>query len=162
MKNIKDMKKIISHITSASSRLAGIHGEPRPIALGYALGVFLATSPLMGLHCILAVLISGALRWNRIAAGIGAFHSNLITAPLIYSSTYFIGARILRSDALFVMPGKPAELLAMGSEVFVSLTVGGLIIGIPLAILSYYMGIHIIKRYRSHLTLKSKSNDNKS
>jgi uncharacterized protein (DUF2062 family) len=160
MKNIKDMKRIISYITRAYSRLAIIHGEPRPIALGYALGVFLAASPLMGLHCILAVLISGALRWNRMAAGIGAFHSNLLTAPLLYSSTYFVGARILGSDALFIMPDKPAEWLAKGSEVFISLTVGGLIIGIPYAILSYYLGILIIKRCRSYQTLKSKSHEN--
>lgn len=156
------MKKINLPVRSAYSRLSGINGEPRPIALGYALGVFLATSPLMGLHCILAVLISGALKWNRIAAGIGAFHSNLLTAPLIYSSTYFIGTRFLGSEALFVMPDNPVELLARGSDVFISLAVGGLILGIPCAILSYYLGILIIKRYRSYLTLKSKSNENKS
>jgi uncharacterized protein len=142
------------------SRLAGIHGEPRPIALGYALGIFLAASPLMGLHCILAVVISGALKWNRIAAGFGAFHSNLLTAPLIYSTTFFVGSRLMGFDSSFVMPHKPAELLNMGSEVFISLIIGGLFLGIPIAILSYYFGIFFIKRCRTYLNLKSNSNEN--
>jgi uncharacterized protein (DUF2062 family) len=161
-KTNKDMKKIVSYITGLYTRLADIHGEPRHIALGYALGVFLAASPLVGLHCILAVLISGALKWNRLAAGFGAFHSNLLTAPVIYSSTYFIGTRILGSDDQLIMPYSLVDLFARGPIVLVSLTVGGFILGIPCAIISYYLSIHIIKRYRSYLTFKDSSNANKS
>jgi len=156
------MKNPISFIRDTFSRLAGMHGEPRPIALGYALGVFIAASPLIGLHCFIAILISGVLRWNRFAAGIGAFHSNLLTAPLIYSSTYIIGARFLGSDAILDMPVKPVEMLAKGPEVFIILTVGGLILGIPIAIMCYCLSFMVIKRYRSYKYLKSKINESKT
>lgn len=156
------MKTIAFHLNSAYSRLMNIHGEPRPVALGYALGVFMATTPLMGVHCILAVMLASVFRWNRLAAGIGAFHSNLLTAPLLYSSTYFIGANIIGSNVRLVMPERPAELLSKGADVLMSLTVGGFIVGIPFAIVSYYISFLIIKRYRIYYANKTNHHENKS
>lgn len=156
------MKTIASLVARTYNRLVNLQGEPRSVARGYALGVFLATTPLMGVHCILAVFIAGVLRWNRLAAGIGAFHSNLLTAPLLYGFTYFIGAKILKLNVNLDIPEKPFKLLSQGTNVLSSLTIGGLIIGIPLAILCYYLCYFILKRYQLFKTIKLNPNGNRS
>jgi uncharacterized protein (DUF2062 family) len=154
------MKTIAAQLLRIYTRLVNIHGEPRPVALGYALGVFLAASPLMGIHCILAVSIAGALRWNKLAAGIGALHSNLFTAPVLYSTTYLIGAKILSIDASLTIPDKPFELLSQGSDIIMALAVGGIILGIPFAIICYYLSLHFLKRYQPNRTFKPNHHEN--
>jgi len=141
------MKLTHYKIVRIYSRLMNIHGEPRPVALGYALGTFLAATPLMGVHCILAVFIAGVLKWNRLSAGIGALTSNLLTAPMLYGGTYYIGSKTLGMKEIFVIPGNLNDLLSQSSDMLIALTVGGFIAGIPLAICSYYICYHIIKRY---------------
>jgi uncharacterized protein (DUF2062 family) len=156
------MKTILLYFKEKYSRLMNIHGEPKPVALGYALGTFLAASPLMGIHCILAVSLAGALKWNRLAAGIGAFNSNLLTAPMLYCTTYFIGAKILGLKEVLIIPSKPVEMLSKGSDVIMALMLGGIILGVPLAVCGYYFSFFMVKRYRLIRTLKSNSHATKS
>jgi uncharacterized protein len=148
------MKMILLHFKKKYSSLMNIYGEPRSVALGYALGTFLAASPLMGIHCILAISVAGVLKWNRLAAGIGAFNSNLLTAPMLYYSTYYIGARILGLKEVLASPSKPVEMLSKGGDVIMALLLGGIVLGVPLAICSYYLILFLVKHYRSITNLK--------
>lgn len=154
------MKLPASYIMKYFKRLLNIHSEPRPIALGYALGVFLATSPLMGVHCVLAVSIASALKWNKLAAGIGAFHSNLFTAPLLYSTTYCIGAKILGINAFLTFPDKLFGWFSIGSDVIMAMSVGGLMLGIPTALICYYLSFQMLKHYKLNRTSKADFHEN--
>jgi hypothetical protein len=153
------MKKISFHLNQAYSRMMSINGEPRPVALGYALGTFLAASPLMGVHCVLAVIIAGACRWNRLSAGIGALSSNLLIAPVLYSGTYLVGSKILGLNEILKVPESFDELLSQSSEALLALSLGGIIVGIPLAVSSYFICYFVVKRYRSIQILKSESHE---
>ncbi len=66
----------------AYDRFVRIRGDPRQIAMGLTLGVFLGASPLFGFQLLLAVLIAALLRWNKIAAAMGTLISNPIREKL--------------------------------------------------------------------------------
>jgi hypothetical protein len=49
------------------------HDSPRRTAAAFALGVFIGFSPFFGLHTLIAIVASFALRLNRLAAIAGAY-----------------------------------------------------------------------------------------
>ncbi len=150
------MKKVTEMISSVIGRLTSIDGKPQQVAYGYALGIFLATTPLVGLKAVIAVVLTQLFRWKKIAAMIGVFHVNLFTAPFFYALSFFLGKSVMGYSCSFDVSGNPGmkTMLAclIGSkEVFISLTVGGLIIGIPLAFLAYKFTMMLLKRRKKIL-----------
>ncbi|MBX4336070.1 DUF2062 domain-containing protein [Bartonella raoultii] len=72
-------------------RILRISATPHKVALGFSIGIFLACSPLFGMHIILAILLSWILRGNFAAAIIGTIFSNPLTFLLIVMADYKIG-----------------------------------------------------------------------
>lgn len=72
-------------------RILRISATPHKVALGFAIGIFLACSPLFGMHIILAIFFSWVLRANIAAAIIGTVFSNPLTFLLIVMADYKIG-----------------------------------------------------------------------
>lgn len=134
-------------------RFIRLRGNPREIALGFALGIFIGMSPTMGIQIITAVLIAALLKWNKIAASIGVLVTNAFTAPLIYAGTYLIGARVLGLQGSFELP-KEANLetvlnwLEKAPEIFGAMAIGGIIVGLPLAVAAYFASFHVSTLYQ--------------
>ncbi|GAA5103737.1 DUF2062 domain-containing protein [Bartonella jaculi] len=72
-------------------RILRISATPHKVALGFAIGIFLACSPLFGMHIVLAIFFSWILRGNFAAAIIGTIFSNPLTFLLIVMADYKIG-----------------------------------------------------------------------
>ncbi|WP_273788433.1 MULTISPECIES: DUF2062 domain-containing protein [Bartonella] len=72
-------------------RILRISATPHEVALGVAVGIFLACSPFFGLHIILAIFLSWLLRANFAAAIIGTIFSNPLTFLLIVMADYKVG-----------------------------------------------------------------------
>ncbi|WP_455482381.1 DUF2062 domain-containing protein [Bartonella sp. B35(2025)] len=72
-------------------RILRISATPHKVALGFAIGIFLACSPFFGVHIILAVLLSWILRGNFAAAILGTIFSNPLTFLLIIMADYKVG-----------------------------------------------------------------------
>ncbi len=72
-------------------RILRISATPHKVALGFSIGIFLACSPLFGMHIILAIFFSWILRGNFAAAIIGTVFSNPLTFLLIIMADYKIG-----------------------------------------------------------------------
>ncbi len=72
-------------------RILRISATPHKVALGFAIGIFLACSPLFGMHIVLAIFLSWLLRANFAAAIIGTIFSNPLTFLLIVMADYKIG-----------------------------------------------------------------------
>lgn len=53
--------------------LLHIHDSPRRTAAAYAVGVFFAFSPLLGLHTVLALIVAFAFNLNRVAVILGVY-----------------------------------------------------------------------------------------
>jgi uncharacterized protein len=148
------MKKLIKIFRSIGSRLLSINDKPEKIAFGYALGIFLATTPFIGLKVPIALMITYFCKWSKMASVIGVYHINAFTAPLYYGLSYSAGKSTLGFNCHFVFPHHPDIKLIIncfaGSwDIFLSLLIGGLIIGIPLSIVAYKLLIRALKRRNS-------------
>ncbi|HSS18558.1 MAG TPA: DUF2062 domain-containing protein [Pyrinomonadaceae bacterium] len=89
-------------------RLLALDDPPERTALAFSIGVFIAFSPFLGLHTVLATLVAFVFRFNKIAVYTGTFINNpfLTLVPIIIVS-YAIGAFVL---------GRPLKIPAAGVE----------------------------------------------
>jgi len=131
---------------------------PERIALAFALGVFLAFSPLIGLHTVLGLVFSFLFGLNRFALFLGVFVNNPWTLVPIYAAGTYLGS-------LFVdLPSRPSlpnfELQALWSSGFwiqiaeqwhilKPLVLGSSILSIIACILSYIAALHFIRQRRA-------------
>jgi uncharacterized protein len=149
---MKTIGKILKdNLVSIKSKLAGIKENPHKVAMGYALGVFLAASPFIGLKVFIAIAITFIFKWNKAAAIIGVFHINILTAPLFYGFSFLVGKSVLGSDVSFdfswpITVSTLYEMITTNSIVFLSLLAGGTVIGLPLAFAAYFFSNSYFQR----------------
>jgi uncharacterized protein (DUF2062 family) len=82
----------LSRITSV---LLHLDGSSRRTALAFALGVWIAFFPLLGIHTILALLIAFLFRLNRVALLLGTYINNPWTVAPLYMAGTFLGCVLL-------------------------------------------------------------------
>src|SRR5256885_4684522 len=89
-------------------RLLALDDPPERTALAFSLGVFIAFSPFLGLHTILATLIAFMFRFNKVAIYTGTFVNNpfFTLVPIIVGS-YAVGAFVL---------GRPVQIPEEGLD----------------------------------------------
>ncbi len=143
----------------AYHRFLKIRGHPREISLGFALGLFVGMSPFMGLHTAIAVLLAAIFKWNKFSSALAVWISNPISAPIIYGLTYLIGAKVLNYENSYTLPQHfdLDGLLAIirgAPELIWVLIVGGLVTGMPLAVIGYFGAYFAIYEYRKNLRPK--------
>ncbi len=81
---------------NAVRRLLAIDDPPERTALAFAVGIFIAFSPFLGLHTILATLVAFSFRLNKIATYTGTFVNNpFLTFVPITLASYAVGAFLL-------------------------------------------------------------------
>lgn len=135
-------------------RFIKIRGNPREIAYGFSLGVFIGMSPTMGVQIILAVFFASLLKWNKISATIGVLITNAFTAPLLYTLTYLIGARLLGMKNNFSFPKEMnldsvMALMDKAPSILGAMTLGGIVAGLPLAVISYFAAFRLSQFYQN-------------
>lgn len=152
-------------------KLVTLDDSPHRIALGFAVGVFLAFTPLLGLHTVLGLLIAFAFGLNRVAVLVGVFVNNPWTLFPIYGLATYVGG-------LFVGFPSSLPLAALGfGEIFKSrfwievagawgfwkpLLLGSAILSCTAAALSYLLVLFVITRAKGagrSLQLPSASRD---
>lgn len=72
-------------------RFVRLHGKPREVAMGMAIGLVVGMTPTMGIQMLIAVALAAAFGHSKIAAGLGAWISNPLTAVPLYLTTYRVG-----------------------------------------------------------------------
>jgi uncharacterized protein len=72
-------------------KILHIEDTPHKISLGVALGLFIAWSPLLGVHFLMIIVFSILLRANKFAAFASTLVSNVFTYGIIYYPSYFLG-----------------------------------------------------------------------
>jgi len=125
--------------------------EPKQIALGVAIGVFIGISPLYGLQTAIALLIVLLMpKINKVSVILGT----QISLPPIYIFICLINHRIGK----FVLrkPCSPLSLPALGDftrgnliDTFMSLSVGSFIFGMICSTLVYFLTLNIVVILRS-------------
>jgi hypothetical protein len=110
----------------------------------------------MGFHMAISVFLAALFKWNKIAAAMGAWISNPVTAPIIYSATFYAGEKVLNTESACCLPTTLnldviLQLIKSAPEIFWILTVGGIVVGFPVALLGYYIALSTILRYRERI-----------
>ena len=140
-------------------RFVKIRGRPREIALGFALGIFIGMTPTMGIQMPIAVFIAALFKCSKISAVFGVWITNPITSPFIYGITYIVGAKLLGLKAVMTLPENLTwsfvmEMLKNAPVIFGALTVGGILIGLPLSILCYVLAYSAVNKYQQRIRAK--------
>jgi len=136
-----------------------IHDEPRNIALGFALGLFIGLAPIIGLQTVLVLFLATLFRWNKLAAILGVWITNPVTAPFIYWATYLTGAKIFGlKKAQYIDPEQGitiiSKIMAKAPNVLWALILGGIILGIPVAVTGYYISYYTVSKYQTDIKKK--------
>jgi uncharacterized protein (DUF2062 family) len=136
-------------------RLLRLDGSAEAIAMGLAVGAFVSASPFLGLHFVLSGLIAWLVGGNIIASAVGTWVGNPITFPFIWLATFRIGHALLGTSgshnlshglSFSMLIEKPLELLY---PVIIPMTVGGILVGLALAVAVYYPSRSMIRVFQN-------------
>ncbi len=126
-------------------RFVRLRGQADEIAKGVALGIFIGMTPTFGLQMIIAIFLAFLLRENRLAAVLGVWVTNPVTAPVIYAIEYEVGRILLGLQRVSRPPEFTfGEFAAMGYEVIGPLWVGGLLAGVLCGSLAYFVTLRLV------------------
>lgn len=130
-------------------RLAAIKATPKQIAGGYALGILVGSTPLLGIKAGIAAGVAWLFRCSPLAAFIGAYHINPLIWPVFYTLTFWLGHFFVGGDIHFIFPEhfdkqEMMQLIMSSGPIFLSLTIGGLIVGIPGAVFFYLASYKVL------------------
>ncbi|MBI0176443.1 DUF2062 domain-containing protein [Bartonella apis] len=146
-------------------RLLRISATPHQVALGLAIGVLAASSPLFGFHIVLAGIVTWLLRGNVAAAILGTMLSNPLTfLPIVmldYKLGHFCFALFGNVDAIplaeirAMFEGLSASqawgiLLEAWDTVMKPILFGGLILGLLLGSFAYICAYRATARFQKH------------
>lgn len=155
-------------------KILHIEDSPHKIALGLALGMFIAWTPLMGLHIFIALVLSMLLRANKFAALVSIWVSNVFTFFIIYYPSYLLGSFLFNifapertltreqvADAFNKLFGPAnfltgiftkqywSDFISLSKTIGPELWLGCLIIGSIVAICSYFICYKLIIKHRA-------------
>jgi uncharacterized protein len=121
------------------------NNTPQGIALGAALGVFISTLPVYGLHTALVVIAAVIVpRANKLAILLGTNFSIPPTLPFITWGGYEVGRRVLNRDyaPLNLAYFQHFTFKKLG-EFYYPLLVGSVIMGMVFAAIAYFITLYI-------------------
>ena len=132
------------------SKLVHLNNTPAEIALGIAIGVFIATLPIYGLHTLILLLAALIVRKaNKIAMLVGTNISLPPTVPFITWAAYEIGRAIIdpKLAPLTWNDFRNINLPAI-AEKYPVLFVGSVVLGAVCAVAAYILTFFIVRAYQ--------------
>src|SRR5262245_52879944 len=85
---------MVGKVKQQLRQLLHLDDTPHRIAVAFALGVFIAFSPLIGLHTAMVFLFASLLRLNTIAVLVGSLLNNPWTFGPIFGSCLWFGLKL--------------------------------------------------------------------
>ncbi len=143
-------------------RVLHVDDTPHRIALGVAIGMFITWSPTIPCQMILTLTFSALLRANKFVGVPFVWISNPLTVVPIYYPNYWLGATLLgcRSigwqelAALFRPDRGFSEWMqawwTASGHILLPLWVGSVIVGLCVAVPSYFLTRWAVIRYRQY------------
>ncbi len=139
-------------------RFVRLQGSPEQLARGTASGVFAGCFPLFGFQILIGVAVATVLRGNRIMAAASTWISNPFTYLPIFAFNYQVGVWILGNSSTkgFTDLDSLRGWADMGTEVSARLMLGSAVVGVVAGLLSYYLGLPLIRRMRQRRSTLSR------
>lgn len=129
-------------------RLARLHSAPDEVGRGMALGMFVGFTPTFGVQLPIALVLAFLLRQNKIAAFVGVWVTNPLTAPVIYGLEYQIGRLLLGMPPFSLHEFHYQFDWMMGVQVGAPLLLGSLVLGLPVALIGYTLTVYLVPGMR--------------
>jgi uncharacterized protein (DUF2062 family) len=124
LRNASDEARPVEQVSPGSARrwtlwrdlrsLRGVEATPHSIAAGFAAGVAVSLSPLIGLHFVLGAALALLTRGNLLASALGTLVANPWTFPAIWLATYQVGAFLLPEHSAGQIGTETFERMAQG------------------------------------------------
>lgn len=171
----RDRQQFGKRVAYLWRRLLRVHATPHQIALGGALGVFAACTPFFGAQMLLAGGLAYMMRVSVAAALLGTFVGNPLSWPAIWSASYVAGAWMLGLDPAYAAEHLASNLSDSASLISASirqptpqvidaavvnlslilrpLALGGMLIGLIAAALSYYPTRRAVRLFQTRRSL---------
>ena len=131
-------------------RLIRLRAEPNDIAKGFALGIFIGMTPTFGVQMVIAIFLAMLLEENKIAAAVGVWITNPLTAPFIYALEYESG-RLLLGLEYAQLPNELtfSALKSLGWEVMLPMAAGSLLYGTVSSIIAYMVMLQLVPVFKT-------------
>lgn len=156
-------------------RLNRLPDRPERIARGIFAGVFMSFTPLYGLHFLASAMMAKMMNGNIVASLLSTFFGNPLTFPIIAALSLNLGHWMLGTEldaaveaslmakfsgaagdlwhnTLAIFTPEQAHwdrLRVFYDEVFLPYLVGGLIPGVIVASIAYYLSLPVITAYQN-------------
>ncbi len=135
--------------------------SPHRIALGFAIGIFVAFTPTLGLQMILVVALAWLLHANKFAGLPIVWISNPLTFAPIYSTNYLIGRLIINQPEkhidwhlLSFAPDSWWQSIKhfwqITCDVAIPMWVGSIIVAAVTGALGYFFILFAVRIYRKY------------
>ena len=121
------------------------------LSMGVACGIFVGFLPIIPFQTVVVLVLAFLLRANKVVAWIATLISNPINLIPLYAMLYAVGRLFIDTKIRLVLEEEALgvrALLHRGTELYKVMVVGGLVLGIPAAIASYFLTKFLTKRYR--------------
>lgn len=130
-------------------QFVSIDEPPHRISLAFAIGVFIAFSPTIGLHTISAVAAAWLFKMNRAVIIAGSLVSNPWTMVFVYGSSICFGSFILQNEnSCFIESLGKNELMAYPKTMLMPYLTGTIVLGIIVALISYFLLYMVLVMYK--------------
>ena len=151
-------------------RLLHINDTPHRLALGIAMGLFVAWLPLYGLHILMVLALAQLCRANKFTSLVSVWANNPFMLIPMYYCDYLLGVAVkglfvpterLSLQELRKLFGPAVSLLDMFHADFwvnlwklsmwlgVELSIGGIIVGAIVAGIGYFVTVKLIVSHRA-------------
>ncbi len=157
-------RRIVIPFRAVFKWLVRLRRSPRAVAGGFAMGVFVAFTPTMGVQIFLVIFLGTILNLNRPAAILAVWITNVATMVPIYTFNYWVGSLIWEGPPVaevyktFGAMGSQLvkldfwdfreqfeAMLGLSTSIVIPLLIGSLIVGIIAAAVTYLIGMSIIR-----------------
>jgi uncharacterized protein (DUF2062 family) len=139
-------------------RIKKLQGDPRYVAKGMAIGIFISITPTIPFHTVIAIFLAFIMRGSKPAAAIGVWFANPATIPFFYIGSFKLGTRILNRPIPFDVKFESiTALMDLGLDVTAAMLLGGAVLGIPPAIIAYILTHRLMTRVRERAEKKKGS-----
>jgi uncharacterized protein (DUF2062 family) len=143
-------------LRNAFRNLLNLDDPPERTALAFAVGVFIGFSPILGLHTVMAAIVSVIWKFNKLAIFTGIYLNNPWTlAPIVASSwavgRLFIGAPPIELPQFtvdIIMTVEFWQAIANQWRQLAPFAVGATVLSVVFSCVSYPLMLYVLRAYR--------------
>lgn len=176
------MRRLLINLRLLWRRILRESGTPEAIGRGVAVGIIVGMTPIIGLQMTVAALMAWAVRGNPVAAILPVWLTNPFTIPPVFWVEYQVGVFFMSSVGGGGAGGKVVEcfdefrhllhegvgqvgfltatwrytssLLDLGGSVFLPMLLGGVVLGVVMAVPSYFVASRAVRLVRERRKAK--------